>query len=76
MIFIEELLGGPMAQYITEKDYRAIMEVLYNIYGKSCLIPYPDYKVSIQNALTSLFDKYRLTEGSMFRLTEDSNIRT
>lgn len=48
-IFIEELLCGPMAEYVTEEDYKYISDSLYCLYGKSCLIPYPSYKKSIED---------------------------
>ena len=59
--FIEELLYGPLAEFITEDDYRDINNSLYCLYG-SCLIPFPDYKKGISFVTNNVLDKYRNTE--------------
>lgn len=43
LTFIEEMLCGPMSEFITEEDYKYITGSLQCLYG-SCMIPFPDYK--------------------------------
>lgn len=38
--FIEELINGPMSEFITDDDYGIIYKSLNCLYG-SCTIPYP-----------------------------------
>lgn len=38
--FIEELLCGPMSEFVTKDDYKSIMALLYCLYD-SCNIPIP-----------------------------------
>lgn len=44
--FIYELLDGECKGFITEKDYLEIHKALYCLYGSTCLIPYPEYRVN------------------------------
>ena len=39
LIFMEELLCGPMSEFITEEDYRSIYSSIVCLQG-SCMIPY------------------------------------
>lgn len=73
-IFIEEMLYGPLSQYITEEDYKSITNALYCLYG-SCTIPFPDYKRSIDLPINKVLDEYRITENGTLRITEDSKLR-
>lgn len=72
--FIEELLTGTMAFYITEDDYNNIMNAIECLYG-TCLIPYPDYKESFDETITNVIDEYRITESGILRGTENSELR-
>lgn len=72
--FIEELLDGPMAYFITEDDYKSITNSLYCLYG-SCMIPYPDYKKGIDSTINRVLEEYRITETGILRSTEDSELR-
>jgi hypothetical protein len=74
MVFIEELLEGPLSQYITEKDYNSIVNSLYCLYG-TCMIPFPDYKKAIDEVLAKSPDKYRATEDGAFRVSETIGLR-
>ena len=40
IIFMVELLCGPMSEFITEEDHRYIYSSMNCLYG-SCMIPYP-----------------------------------
>lgn len=69
---IVSLLEGPMSSYVTESDYIAMQELLYCLYGTTCLIPYPEYVTEDdRNKLVSL----RITEHDDFRLTESEDLR-
>lgn len=48
LTFIEELLCGPLSEYINEEDYLSISKALNCLQG-SCMIPYPDYKKGIDD---------------------------
>lgn len=72
--FLEEVLYGPLAQFITEDDYRVINEALYCLYG-SCMIPFPDYKKSFTPVINRSLDEYRVTETDIIRSTEPLELR-
>lgn len=72
--FIEELLYGPLSEFITEKDYNTIMRSLDCIYG-SCMIPYPEYKRTYDSVVKGMHGKYRISEDRIIRSSESFNIR-
>lgn len=74
-IFIENILYGDMSQFVTEADYNSIMNALYCIYGNSCLIPFPDYKKSVERVVPKLINKHRITESGRLRGTESPDLR-
>lgn len=43
LILIRDFVYNDFYGYITEDDYRHIERSLYCLFGKSCLIPYPEY---------------------------------
>ena len=73
-IFIEELLYGPLSQFITEEDYKIIGNSIYCLYG-SCMIPFPDYKKEPDSVINRMFEEYRITETSELRNTESHKLR-
>lgn len=73
-LFIEELLTGDMAFYMTESDYNDINNALYCLYG-ICMIPFPDYKRAVKDIVKKVPDRYRISETGILRISEDSNIR-
>lgn len=79
LLFIEELLTSELSSYVTENDYRSIINASYCIMSNNCLINFPSY-----TTWDSLFHndpnylqyiRYRTTEGSVIRITEDSRIK-
>ena len=54
-LHIKQILESSMDLYITESDYRVIENVLYCLYGKSCLLDYNTFKNG-----NSLFDNIGL----------------
>lgn len=75
-LFLEELLCGSMAQFITEKDYNTIDKALYCLYGTSCILPYPDYKDTHIDVIRSMPKEYRISENEVLRSTEIDGVRT
>lgn len=71
--FIEELLYGPLSQFITEEDYKVINDSLYCLYG-SCMMPFPEYKKSFTPTAHKMLEEYRVSEIGIFR-TDGSGLR-
>lgn len=40
---IHRLVDCDFRGYLNREDYNSINNALYNLYGTSCLVPYPDY---------------------------------
>lgn len=72
--FLEEILYGPLSQFITEEDYKTIISTLYCLYG-SCMIPFPDYKKSFSSVVNRVLDEYRITETGTLRSSESLELR-
>lgn len=73
-LFIEEMLTGPLSEYITDEDYANIDNSLNCLYG-TCLLPFPTYKKAIDNIRNNGFEQYRITQDNILRTTKDSNLR-
>lgn len=41
-IMIYEFFEEPLYYYLTEEDYQSLQKAMYCLYGKDCLIPYPE----------------------------------
>lgn len=70
MLFIEEILTGPMSEFVTDTDYKLINNAMYCLYG-SCLIPYPAYLEGKSALNKRVMDSYRVTENEILRSSED-----
>lgn len=87
--YVEQFLGYLLADtflntdfnnFVTEDDYRIIESFLQCLYGKSCLIPYPEYINSIPQISSVLpqwggMQPFRITESGTYRSTEDGKSR-
>lgn len=73
---IEELLTSEFSFYITEEDYKSIVNALYCIIGDNCMIDFPSY-ASWDSLIheTNNDIVYRITEDSILRNTESSSFR-
>lgn len=40
---IQRMVDCDFRGYLNEEDYNTINDALYNLYGTTCLVPYPDY---------------------------------
>lgn len=69
LLFIEDLLRS---SFIDEEDYKTITNVLYCLFGSTCLIPYPEFAVNTQ-ALNDVTP--RITENDILRFSEDELLR-
>lgn len=74
LLFIEEILYGPMSEYITDNDYKMLNNSLYCLYG-SCLISYPLYLEGKSTLNKKVTDSYRITETGILRSSE-SHLRS
>ena len=75
LLFIEDLLSGPMSLYINEKDYRSISNVLYCLFGSTCLIPYPEFAVTTSLDQILNHGINRMSENGNLRINEHGAIR-
>ena len=73
---IEDILSGELSFFVTEEDYRSITNALYCIMGNNCLIDLPSYDTCDSTIHENKNrGSYRLTEGDILRITEDSIFR-
>lgn len=68
-IFIDDILNTEMNTFVTEDDYKLMVDILECLYGSECLISYPEFK-ELTTTLSTI-----LGSSSAFRITEDSNVR-
>lgn len=76
LLAIEEILLGELSYFITETDYRSIVDFLYCIFGSTCLADMPGY-ITYDSLIhpISADKKYRITENNILRISEDSYLR-
>lgn len=73
---IEDILSGELSFFVTEEDYRSIINALYCIIGNNCLIDLPSYDTwdsIIHENKNSV--SYRLTEENIVRISENDIFR-
>lgn len=75
LLFINDLLRSSFSLYIDEEDYKTITNVLYCLFGSTCLIPYPEFAVntSLVQALNDVTP--RITEDDVLRFSENELLR-
>lgn len=77
LLHIEELLTQQAySGFVSEEDYRVIMDALYCLTGGTCLIPYPEF-INNDSLIHETLRNYipRVTQDSNLRYTEESNPR-
>lgn len=77
LLYIEELLTQQAySGFISEEDYRVIMDALYCLTGSTCLIPYPEF-INNDSLIHETLRNYipRVIQDSNLRYTEESNPR-
>lgn len=76
LIFIQDLLEGPLSLYIDENDYKTIVNVLYCLFGTTCLIDYPTFSNTTASLIQSLnIDSVRIAENNPIRFSEKESVR-
>lgn len=76
LFFMEEMLAGEMSYYVTQDDYRSIVNALYCLAGSTCMIDFPmfeSYDTLVHSSNRTFVP--RITEDSILRSTEDDNFR-
>lgn len=63
LIFMEELLCGPMSEFITEEDYKHIYSSIVCLQG-SCMIPYPSGNKGVDDRTVRVPNRCRLKNKS------------
>lgn len=71
-IFIQEILSDNKI-CLTEAEYRVFEQVLYTLFKKQCLLPYPKYFYNISNITNPLIIK--LSESKVLRTDEDGLLK-
>ena len=62
--FIEELMTGPLSIYITEEDYKVLLNALECLYGSTCLIDFPSYNV-YDNIIHEIRKEFNFVEDEL-----------
>lgn len=76
LLFIKQIVTGPMGHYIEEADYKVINKVLYYLVGKSCLISYKAFKLQ-PSFLDPIYTTFyvKMSEEYLTRYAEDDSVR-
>lgn len=75
LLFISELLDSQFSMYIDEDDYRTITNVMYCLFGSSCLIPYPEFNVNTSLVWNLNNGESRISEDGIARISESKIFR-
>lgn len=75
LLLIEDLLRSSFSLYIDEEDYKTITNVLYCLFGSTCLIPYPEFTVNTSLSIILNADDSKISEADTIRFSEDGLIR-
>lgn len=78
LLLVDSFLNTELNTYVTEEDYNIMVKFLYCIYGKNCLISYPQFLKEIPQLGTVLpglggIRPYRGTEDEILRFTEQNS---
>lgn len=80
IILADTFLNTEFSTFVSEKDYNTIAGFLYCIYGRNCLIPYPEYIEGVAQIGTIIpgwagMQPFRQTELTLYRPTENGESR-
>ena len=82
LIIIEEFTYYDFRGLINKEDYMKINKSLYNLFGKSCLIPYPNFcKIKDMNKLRlgdmfELAHRVKINEDNIKEIQETKVVKT
>ena len=76
LVFMEEMLAGELSYFVTEEDYRYIINALYCLAGSTCMIDFPMFE-SYDSLVHVTKAGYipRITEDSILRSTQEDEFR-
>lgn len=76
LLFMEEILAHDFSEFITEDDYKHIVNALYCLAGSTCLIDFPEF-ANYDSLVhkTKVYLTPRITEDSILRICERDMIR-
>ena len=76
LFFMEETLAHDFSEFITEDDYRHIVNALYCLAGSTCLIDFPEF-ANYDSLVhkTKVYLTPRVTEDSILRVCERDIMR-
>lgn len=75
LIAIEEIMDGYFSNFVTEEDYKVLNNTLSCLYGTSCIIPYPEFKLKENSLSTFNNNPVRVSEDDLARISEDRLLR-
>lgn len=80
LLLVDDFLNTELSTYVSEEDYKTIGNFLYCLFGKNCLIPYPQFIKEIPQIGTILphwggVQPFRITEEGIYRNTQKGNPR-
>ena len=81
-MLVDDFLNTELNEFVSEEDHQLLSRFLYCIYGRNCLLPYPDFVNEVPHIGTVIpgwsgMGAFRLTESKEFRYPERTDrIRT
>lgn len=73
---LEEILDSELSYFVTEQDYKSIINAIYCIMGNSCLIDLPNYETFDSLIHKPKYTYYvRVSQDNIVRVTQDDIIR-
>lgn len=80
LLLVDDFLNTDLNTFVTEDDYKLMASFLYCIYGRNCLVPYPQFVDEIPQMGTILpqnggLQPFRITENTVYRTTEEGKSR-
>lgn len=76
LLFIEELLNGELSYFVKETDYKIIVDTLYCLASRTCMIDLSVLSLDDTIMHPSLNElTLRISEDTVLRNTQDENFR-
>lgn len=77
LLFIDELSTKEIGIYLTNEDYKVINNLLYSLFGSSCIIPYPKLNTvhsGVSNNIYSV-NPFHITQREYIKSTQEELLR-
>lgn len=81
-ILVDDFLNTELNEFVSEEDHQLLSRFLYCIYGRNCLLPYPNFVNEVPHIGTVIpgwsgMSAFRLTESRELRYPERTDrVRT